>query len=58
VEYALRDQPLMKQVKAAKSAGAEWVLTLHPTGAAAPERHTWNSAPPPEWNRLLADIGL
>ena len=59
VEYALREQPLMKQVKAAKSAGAEWVLTLHPpTGAASPERHTWNPAPPPEWNRLLADIGL
>lgn len=59
VEYALREQPLMKQVKAAKSAGAEWVLTLHPpTDAAAPERHTWNPAPPPEWNRLLADIGL
>ena len=59
VEYALREQPLMKQVKAAKSAGAEWVLTLHPpTGVASPERHTWNPAPPPEWNRLLADIGL
>jgi hypothetical protein len=25
VEYALRDQQLMKQVKAAKSAGAAWV---------------------------------
>ena len=58
VEYALREQPLMKQVKAAKSAGAEWVLTLHPPTGAAPERHTWNPAPPPEWNRLLADIGL
>jgi histidyl-tRNA synthetase len=58
VEYALREQPLMKQVKAAKSAGAEWVLTLHPPTDAAPERHTWNPAPPPEWNRLLADIGL
>jgi histidyl-tRNA synthetase len=57
VEYALREQALMKQVKAAKSAGAEWVLTLHPP-AAAPERHTWNPAPPPEWNRLLADLGL
>jgi histidyl-tRNA synthetase len=57
VEYALREQPLMKQVKAAKSAGAEWVLTLH-APATAPERHTWNPAPPPEWNRLLADIGL
>ena len=59
VEYALREQALMKQVKAARSAGAEWVLTLHPpAGEAAPERHTWNPAPPPEWNRLLADLGL
>ena len=57
VEYALREQPLMKQVKAAKSAGAEWVLTLHPP-TAAPERHSWHPAPPPEWNQLLADIGL
>ena len=58
VEYALREQPLMKQVKAAKSAGAEWVLTLHPPTEGAPERHTWKPAPPPEWNRLLADIDL
>ncbi len=29
VEYALRDQQLMKQVKAAKSAGASFILTLH-----------------------------
>ena len=29
VEYALRDQQSMKQVKAAKSAGAACVLTLH-----------------------------
>ena len=57
VEYALREQPLMKQVKAAKSAGAEWVLTLH-APATAPERHTWNPAPPAEWNRVIADIGL
>lgn len=57
VEYALREQPLMKQVKAAKSAGAEWVLTLH-APATAPERHTWNPAPPAEWIRVIADIGL
>ena len=57
VEYALREQPLMKQVKAAKSAGAEWVLTLH-APATAPERHTWNPSPPAEWNRVIADIGL
>jgi histidyl-tRNA synthetase len=57
VEYALREQPLMKQVKAAKSAGAEWVLTLH-AAATAPERHTWSPAPPAEWNRVIADIGL
>ena len=57
VEYALREQPLMKQVKAAKSAGAEWVLTLH-APATAPEPHSWNPAPPAEWNRVIADIGL
>jgi len=59
VEYALRDQPLMKQVKAAKSAGASWVLTLHdakPDDASS--RHTWSPAAPPEWDQLLANIGL
>jgi len=59
VEYALRDQQLMKQVKAAKSAGAAWVLTLHDAPddkAVGP--HTWSPDPPPEWDRLLHDIGL
>jgi histidyl-tRNA synthetase len=58
VEYALRDQAIMKQVKAARSAGAAFVLTLHATeGAAAP--YTWNpSDAPPEWNRLIEAIGL
>lgn len=59
VEYALRAQPLMKQVKAAKSAGAGWVLTLHDSandGGAV--RHTWNPDPPPEWDQVLASIGL
>src|SRR5512146_180809 len=58
VEYALREQPLMKQVKAGRAAGAEWGLPLRPPmdAGGAPERHTWNPAPPPEWNRLLADI--
>jgi sugar/nucleoside kinase (ribokinase family) len=64
VEYALRDQQIMKQVKAAKAAGATFVLTLHDRprdrsddGAAG--RHTWTpAAVPPEWNRLLDDIGL
>jgi len=59
VEYALRTQPLMKQVKAAKSAGVGWVLTLHDTandGAAV--RHTWNPDPPPEWDQVLTSIGL
>jgi hypothetical protein len=49
----------MKQVKAAKSAGATWVLTLHHdevAGAAA--RHTWNPDPPPDWDQLLTSIGL
>src|SRR5512143_2604360 len=58
-EYALRIQPLMKHVKAAKSAGAAWVLTLHDIeqdGAAT--RHTWNPDPPPDWDQLLANIGL
>jgi histidyl-tRNA synthetase len=57
VEYALREQALMKQVKAAKSIGAEWVLTLHdPTTNARP--HSWTPEPPPEWDRLLSDIDL
>jgi histidyl-tRNA synthetase len=59
VEYALRDQQLMKQVKAAKSAGAAWVLTLHDapdTTSVGPR--TWSPDPPPEWDRLLHDIGL
>jgi histidyl-tRNA synthetase len=58
VEYALREQTLMKQVKAAKSAGALRVLTLHDP-AVQPERHSWSTRDvPPEWDRLLADIGL
>jgi len=59
VEYALRAQPIMKQVKAAKSAGASWVLTLHDVEhAAAPARHTWSPDPLPEWDQLLTSIGL
>jgi histidyl-tRNA synthetase len=60
VEYALRDQQIMKQVKAAKAAGAEFVLTLHERPAESSDgRHTWSpDAVPPEWNRLLRDIGL
>ena len=55
VEYALREQALMKQVKAAKSIGAEWVLTLHdPATNAKP--HSWTPEPPPDWDRLLSDI--
>ena len=57
VEYALRDQALMKQVKAAKSIGAEWVLTLHDRATNA-KPHSWTPEPPPEWNRLLSDIDL
>lgn len=59
VEYALREQHLMKQVKAAKSAGASWVLTLHASSddkGASP--HSWSPDPPPDWDRLLTDIGL
>jgi histidyl-tRNA synthetase len=56
VEYALRDQQIMKQVKAAKSAGAAHVLTLHATGSDV--RHSWNPDAPPDWNRLIDDIGL
>jgi histidyl-tRNA synthetase len=59
VEYALREQALMKQVKAAKSAGADWMLTLHaPSAEAAQGRHTWNAAPPPDWEHVLDTIGL
>jgi hypothetical protein len=49
----------MRQVKAAKSAGAAWVLTLHESpGDAGAGSHSWNPDPPPEWDRLLQDIGL
>jgi histidyl-tRNA synthetase len=59
VEYALRHQQIMKQVKAAKAAGASWVLTLHdPANEKAAGTRTWSPHPPPEWERLLADIGL
>ena len=59
VEYALRAQPIMKQVKAAKSAGASWVLTLHDVEhAGVPARHTWSPDPLPEWDQLLTSIGL
>lgn len=60
VEYALRDQPLMKQVKAAKSAGASFVLTLREQSGAQGdgERHAWSPEPPPEWKDLLAQLGL
>jgi len=58
VEYALRHQQIMKQVKAAKSAGASWVLTLRDPANAKAGSRTWNPDPPPEWDRLIADIGL
>jgi hypothetical protein len=49
VEYALREQAIMKQVKAAKSAGAAFVLTLHDAGGLS-----WNpNEAPPEWTRLV-----
>jgi hypothetical protein len=49
----------MKQVKAAKSAGAAWVLTLHDVESdGAATRHTWNPDPPPEWDQVLTSIGL
>jgi histidyl-tRNA synthetase len=61
VEYALRDQALMKQVKAAKSAGAAFVLTLHDRDAAAGgagDASSWSPEPPPEWRRVLNEMGL
>ncbi|HEY4217677.1 MAG TPA: histidine--tRNA ligase [Gemmatimonadaceae bacterium] len=60
VEYALREQALMKEVKSAKSAGAEFVLTLRdPSKSEGGAKHAWSpDAVPPEWNRLLDDIGL
>ncbi len=66
VEYALREQPLMKQVKAAKSAGASWVLTLRREsgaegqgeGSVAARRSTWTPDPLPDWERALKAIGL
>jgi histidyl-tRNA synthetase len=56
VEYALREQALMKQVKAAKSAGAQWVLTLH--DSAAEKKHSWSPDAPPEWDALITAIDL
>jgi histidyl-tRNA synthetase len=60
VEYALREQALMKQVKAAKSAGAAFVLTLHDRGVdgGAGDAASWSPEPPPEWRRELSEIGL
>jgi histidyl-tRNA synthetase len=66
VEYALREQQLMKQVKAAKSAGASFILTLHDEGdEKAPraddgkiQRHSWSPAPPREWETLITELGL
>ena len=60
VEYALREQAIMKQVKAAKSAGATRILTLHdPSTKPATERHSWSTPDvPPEWDALLRDIDL
>ena len=57
VEYALRDQALMKQVKAAKSAGARWILTLHPQTQDT-VRHSWNVEAPAEWDHVLDTVGL
>ena len=54
VEYALRPQALMKQVKAARSAGATLVLTLLEGQA----KHSWSDEPPAAWNQVLADIGI
>jgi histidyl-tRNA synthetase len=52
VEYALRDQAIMKQVKAAKSAGAAFVLTLHESGNV-----TWSpSDVPSDWTRLVEQV--
>jgi len=52
VEYALRDQAIMKQVKAAKSAGAAFVLTLNASGAA-----TWSPGDAPsDWTRLVEQV--
>jgi histidyl-tRNA synthetase len=59
VEYALRDQPFMKEIKSAKSAGAQWILTLNdPASHSARGPHTWTPDAPPDWDRLIADIGL
>jgi histidyl-tRNA synthetase len=66
VEYALREQQLMKQVKAAKSAGASFILTLHDenddnvalTDDKKFQRHSWSPEPPPEWETLITELGL
>lgn len=58
VEYALREQALMKQVKAAKSAGAEWVLTLRDAPDADGKTHSWAPEPRPEWDELLSNLDI
>ena len=61
VEYALREQTIMKQIKAAKSAGACVCADAArpPRRTPPPNRHSWSSTiVPPEWDRLLHDIGL
>src|SRR5215212_669557 len=53
VEYALREQAIMKQVKAAKSAGAEYVLTLHDVSSDA-EPHSWSPKDvPSDWDQAI-----
>jgi histidyl-tRNA synthetase len=58
VEYALREQALMKQVKAARSAGAEWVLTLREAPDAEGRKHAWSPEPRPEWDELLSSLDI
>jgi histidyl-tRNA synthetase len=57
VEYALRDQQVMKQIKAAKSAGAAHVLTLHAKTEEGPARkHSWTGDVPPAWDTVVANV--
>ncbi|HEX3866009.1 MAG TPA: ATP phosphoribosyltransferase regulatory subunit, partial [Gemmatimonadaceae bacterium] len=59
VEYPLRSQQFMKQIKAAASAGAARVLVLNaPAEEPSRGRRTWTPDVPAEWDALLESAGL
>ncbi|MEO7084149.1 MAG: histidine--tRNA ligase [Gemmatimonadaceae bacterium] len=59
VEYALRDQQVTKQMKAARSAGAATVLTLHHASESNGNRaYSWSGDVPPAWDEMIVQAGL